>query len=75
MLCCTTIQAKSNRGIKMSDGSCLGRHDCWVTWEEQEAILNFSDELLQELGWEVDDTLEWEEQEDGSFILSKTNHE
>jgi hypothetical protein len=60
----------------MANGSCLGRHDCWVSWEEDDgedvAILNFSDELIEELGWSEDDLLEWTDNEDGTFSLVKT---
>lgn len=59
----------------MSNGSCLGRHDCWLTWEEEGdedvAILNFSDDLVEQLGWEEGDELHWEDNNDGSFSLFK----
>lgn len=59
----------------MSTGSCLGRHDCWISWEEEAgediAILNFSDDLIEELGWNEDDVLEWIDNKDGSFSLVK----
>lgn len=58
----------------MPNGNRLGKHDCWITWEDEDALLNFSDELLEQLGWEVGDTLDWQEQEDGSFVLSKKDH-
>jgi hypothetical protein len=47
-----------------------------VSWEEDDgedvAILNFSDELIEELGWSEDDLLEWTDNEDGTFSLVKT---
>ena len=58
----------------MSSGSCLGRHECWITWEEEDAVLNFSDDLMEQLGWKDGDDIEWEEKEDGTFVLFKNNH-
>lgn len=55
----------------MSSGSCLGRHECWITWEEEDAVLNFSDDLMEQLGWKDGDDIEWEEKEDGTFVLFK----
>jgi hypothetical protein len=38
-------------------------------------ILPIGDELMTEVGWEVGDTLEWINNNDGSFTLSKTKSE
>jgi hypothetical protein len=63
----------------MSNGSCLSRHECWLSWEEQDgeefAMLNFSDDLIDELGWSVDDVLEWIDNEDGTYSIVKREHE
>jgi hypothetical protein len=55
----------------MSSGCCIDRHDCWITWEEEGAVLNFSDNLLDSLGWKTGDTLVWENSDDGSIFLYK----
>lgn len=59
----------------MSNGSCLSRHDCWLSWEEEDgeevALLNFSDDLIGQLGWDVDDVLEWIDNEDGTYSIVK----
>lgn len=34
-------------------------------------IVTFTDELLEELGWNAGDELEWEVQEDGTITISK----
>lgn len=40
--------------------------------EDPEAlVISFPDEILDELGWKVGDTLIWDIQADGSVILSK----
>lgn len=63
----------------MSTGSCLGRHECWLSWEEdgdeEIAILNFSDDLIEQLGWHEDDILEWIDNEDGSYSIVKQENE
>ena len=41
--------------------------------ENGELILPLSDELLKEVGWKEGDTLEWKDNEDGSFGLTKKN--
>jgi len=59
----------------MSSGSCLGRHECWLSWEDEEGeevpVLNFSDDLIEQLGWNEGDILEWDEHEDGSISITK----
>lgn len=59
----------------MSNGSCLGRHDCWLSWEEQDGeelvLLNFSDDLIGKLGWEEGDELEWIQNDNGSIFITK----
>ena len=39
--------------------------------ETGDLILPFPEGLCDQLGWEIDDTLNWEPNEDGSFTLSK----
>jgi len=39
--------------------------------ETGDLILPFPEGLCDQLGWEIDDTLNWESNDDGSFILSK----
>ena len=36
-------------------------------------ILPFSDELLKEMGWKEGDTLQWKDNKDGSYALTKKN--
>jgi len=38
-----------------------------------ELILPLSDELLKEVGWKEGDTLQWKDNENGSYTLSKKN--
>lgn len=49
----------------MSSGCCIDREDCWLSWEEEGgdsvAILNFSPNLLDRLGWDVGDEVYWEQ--------------
>jgi len=39
--------------------------------ETGDLILPFPEGLCDQLGWEIDDTLNWEPNDDGSFTLSK----
>lgn len=55
----------------MSDGCCVDRNDVWISWEEEDAILNFSDSMLERLGWQDGDELIFTELEDGAFSISK----
>jgi hypothetical protein len=46
------------------------------TWRlpvDENGVLTLPDEVWQTLGWKEGDTLEWIDQEDGSFLLVKTN--
>lgn len=48
----------------MSSGCCIDREDCWLSWEEEGEelvpVLNFSPELTEQLGWDINDELYWE---------------
>lgn len=37
----------------------LGKDEAWMTWDGDEAVLNFSELLLGELGWQPGDMLKW----------------
>ncbi len=43
----------------------------WTITVDEEGVLNIPDEVLDALGWEVMDELEWIDQKDGSFLLVK----
>lgn len=43
----------------------------WVCDVDEEGILIFPDELWDLLGWKEGDTVEFTDNEDGSFLLSK----
>ena len=38
---------------------------------DEDGVLTFTDELLEELGWKEGDELEWIDNRDGSFSLKK----
>jgi hypothetical protein len=38
-------------------------------------VLPISDELMQEVGWKIGDTIRWTEQENGCWQLSKVNEQ
>lgn len=58
----------------MSSGCCTERSDIWLSWEEQDgedtAILNFSDEAIDALGWQEGDELDFVV-EDGCIVIRK----
>lgn len=39
--------------------------------EDGELILPLSDEVLSELGWKIGDTLNWQDNLDGTFTVTK----
>jgi hypothetical protein len=43
--------------------------------EDGEAYIELPDELIDEAGWEVGDDLEWSDNGDGSFTLTKSDKE
>lgn len=45
----------------------------WTVSVDEDGVLTLPDEVWQTLGWKEGDTLEWIDQEDGSFLLVKTN--
>jgi hypothetical protein len=49
-----------------------------VTLEEDEngdLILPLNSDILNQMGWDIGDTLIWEESFNGSYILRKKEHE
>lgn len=42
---------------------------------DEDGILTFPDELMDSLGWKEGDTLEWIDNQDGSFTLKKLEEE
>ncbi len=47
----------------------------WVCNVDEDGVLIFPDELWDLLGWQEGDTVEFLDQEDGSFILRKVDPE
>lgn len=43
--------------------------------DNDEYFIEFSDEMLKEVGWKVNDTLNWKDNNDGSFTLEKKKTE
>jgi bifunctional DNA-binding transcriptional regulator/antitoxin component of YhaV-PrlF toxin-antitoxin module len=43
----------------------------WTLPVDEDGVLVLPDELWAELGWKEGDSLEWVDQEDGSFLLVK----
>ena len=41
---------------------------------DDDGILTFTEEILQETGWKEGDMLEWIPNDDGSFTLVKKEH-
>ena len=46
-----------------------------VEQDDEGCFLTFSDDLLEQLGWSVGDVLNWDEQDDGTVIVTKHNSE
>ncbi len=44
-----------------------------VEQDDEGCFLTFSDDLLEQLGWSVGDVLNWDEQDDGTVIVTKHN--
>ena len=40
---------------------------------DDDGVLTFPDELIEELGWKEGDVLQWIDNKDGSFSLVKPN--
>lgn len=45
--------------------------ESWICDVNEEGVLTFPDELWNLLGWKEGDTVEFVDQEDGSFFLQK----
>jgi hypothetical protein len=41
--------------------------------ETGELLLPFSDELLEQVGWKIGDTIEWIDNKDGTWTMRKKN--
>lgn len=47
----------------------------WICDVDEEGVLTFPDELWNLLGWKEGDTVEFVDQEDGSFLLQKVDEQ
>jgi len=47
----------------------------WTGVVSEDGILTIPDEVWQRLGWQPEMTVEWVDQEDGSFLLVKVDEE
>ena len=45
----------------------------WSVHVDEEGILTFPDDLLDQLGWKEGDEINFIDKKDGSFILEKVN--
>jgi len=45
----------------------------WTVHVDEEGILTFSDDLLDQLGWKEGDEINFIDQKDGSFLMEKVN--
>lgn len=43
--------------------------------EEEDLVIEFSEEMLNQVGWEPGDVIEWFDNKDGTFTLSKKENE
>lgn len=43
--------------------------------DEDDYYIEFKDEVISELGWNTGDTLEWIDNQDGSFTLRKKDND
>jgi bifunctional DNA-binding transcriptional regulator/antitoxin component of YhaV-PrlF toxin-antitoxin module len=43
----------------------------WIVEVDEDGMINFPDELLNQLGWKEGDVVEWVDNHDGSFMLRK----
>ncbi len=46
-----------------------------VEQDDEGCFLTFTDDLLEQLGWSVGDVLNWDEQDDGTVIVTKHDSE
>ena len=46
-----------------------------VEQDDEGCYLTFTDDLLEELGWAVGDVLDWDQQDDGTIIVTKLHDE
>lgn len=55
-----SIESIKNLPATSSSGRVLEPHEAWLTEDNEDLILNFSQELLSKLGWAPGDTLQWD---------------
>ena len=50
----------------------MTKYTCTI---DEDGILTFPDELMEQMGWKEGDTLEFHENTDGSFYITKAKEE
>ena len=53
----------------------LTEDECWLTWEEDEAILNFSEGFMKEFGWEEGQEVEFEILDNDTVVIRKKDEQ
>lgn len=55
----------------------MNKHVLQVQYDElsDDFYLQFTDEMMKELEWEIGDSLQWIDNKDGTFTIQKPNSE
>ncbi len=53
----------------------LNEDQSWTLYVDEDGVLTLPDELWEALDWGVGDNIEFIEQDDGSFLLIKTDQQ
>ena len=55
------------------DNDSPGLPQRWTAHVDEEGLLTFPDDLLDQLGWKEGDEIKFSDRKDGSFYLEKVN--
>lgn len=59
----------------MDEMNQLNEDQSWTLYVDEDGVLTLPDELWEALDWGVGDNIEFIEQDDGSFLLIKTDQQ
>lgn len=49
----------------------MSKYTTSIEYENDESYITFPEEMLEELGWDVGDTLSWKDNGDGTYSITK----
>jgi hypothetical protein len=72
---CEHCSGRKYKTTLVDEMNQLNEDQSWTLYVDEDGVLTLPDELWEALDWGVGDNIEFIEQDDGSFLLIKTDQQ